>query len=69
MADDESRESALLNAQSAARYLNISERSLWTYTQSGTIPSIRIGRSIRYSLASLDEWINQQSAFSPEVAQ
>ena len=53
---------ALMDARDAAAYLSISTRTLWTYTQGGTIPVVRIGRSVRYSLRTLDKWIASQAA-------
>lgn len=47
----------LLTAKDAAKSLAISERTLWARTQSGEIPSVRIGRSVRYSVADLERWI------------
>ena len=46
----------------AAQSLAISERKLWAMTASGEIPHIRIGRSVRYSVAALDRWIADHSA-------
>lgn len=39
---------ALLSRGDAARRLNISERLLWRLTQRGSIPCVRLGRSVRY---------------------
>lgn len=51
----------LLTAREAASALAISERSLWSLTNQGVIKVTRIGRSIRYSLAALEEFIAAQS--------
>ena len=50
----------LLTARDAARALAISPRSLWSYTASGEIPHVRIGRSVRYPLNGLQRWIDHQ---------
>lgn len=47
----------LLTAREAAKALSISTRTLWTYTQDGTIPSVRIGGSVRYPIDALREYI------------
>ncbi len=48
----------LLTARDAARLLAISERSLWALTAPrGPLPAVRFGRSIRYSLAALQEFV------------
>jgi excisionase family DNA binding protein len=47
----------LLKAADAARALAISERKLWDLTKCGEIPTVRIGRSVRYAPADLENWI------------
>lgn len=39
---------ALLSRSVTAKRLNISERLLWRLTQRGSIPCVRLGRSVRY---------------------
>jgi predicted DNA-binding transcriptional regulator AlpA len=53
------RPTILLRAKDAARALAISEKTLWTLSAPrGPIPTVRIGeRSIRYSVAALQRWI------------
>jgi excisionase family DNA binding protein len=59
----------LLTARDAARALAISEKTLWSLTTPrGTIPALRVGeRSIRYSLAALEEWIARQPATAETI--
>lgn len=47
----------LVDSYTAARVLSISLRKLWDLMDSGEIPVIRIGRSVRYSVDDLREWI------------
>ena len=47
----------LISANMAAKTLGISPRNLWTQTQSGTIPFIKIGRRVMYSPISLQDWV------------
>ena len=47
----------LISAAQAAKTLGISPRNLWTQTQSGTIPSIKLGRRVMYSPSSLQNWV------------
>jgi excisionase family DNA binding protein len=47
----------LVNARQAAEMLAISERTLWTLTDRGDIPVIRIGRAVRYDPADLRRWV------------
>lgn len=50
----------LLSAREAVEALAISPRKLWGMTNSGEIPFVRIGRSVRYYEKSLREWILDQ---------
>lgn len=54
--------SPLLTVREAADLLRISERTLWTLTQQGSIPSVRVGRSVRYDQSDLAEWIDSQKS-------
>lgn len=50
----------LLTAREAAAALCVCEKTLWSMTQRGAIPAIRIGkRGVRYSLDDLKEWIKK----------
>jgi excisionase family DNA binding protein len=57
----------LWNRQQAARALGISERSLFSATKSGTIPFVRIGSRVLYSVDALKKWVDQQAPVAPEV--
>lgn len=47
----------LLSTRDAAAFLSVSGRTLWTLTAPrGPIPSVRLGRSVRYSVESLQAW-------------
>lgn len=50
----------LVKAKEAATVLSISERKLWELTNRKEIPCIRVGRSVRYSLADLSAWIDRK---------
>ena len=47
----------LLRPREAAAALSISERLLWTLTNTGEIPAVRINRSVRYDPQDLARWI------------
>lgn len=47
----------LMDSKSASRYLAISERKLWAMSNTGTIPAVRLGRSVRYDRQDLDAFI------------
>jgi len=50
----------LMTVKSAAESMAISQRKLWSLTKSGEIPHVRIGRSVRYAVDDLVEWISRQ---------
>jgi excisionase family DNA binding protein len=50
----------LVDAREAARRLAISPRTLWQLTKDRTVPSIRIGKCVRYRVADLDEWTRRE---------
>jgi excisionase family DNA binding protein len=52
----------LLTVRETADLLRISERTLFTLTKSGEIPTIRIGRGVRYDERDLAEWVNRKSS-------
>ena len=45
----------------AATLLGISERLLWTWTQAGTIPHVRIGSRVLYPVEQLRQWLSKQA--------
>ena len=49
-------EKVLLTSPEAASLLSISERTLWTLTEGGHIPCVRIGNLKRYRRAALHAW-------------
>ena len=48
----------LIDARRASLILSISPRKLWELTNTREIPSLRIGRAVRYSPDDLREWID-----------
>lgn len=53
----------LVTAKSAADMLSISERKFWELVSCGHIPRVRIGRSVRFSVASLEKHISQLETY------
>ena len=64
MSDDAKRNRRfLITASEAAKLLNVSEKTLWNHTSPrGSIPVIRLGRTVRYERQSLQAWIAAQLA-------
>ncbi len=54
----------LVSTKHAAQMLSISERSLWTWTHRGDIPHVRVGRTIRYSVDTLNRWIQTRQNYT-----
>jgi len=50
-----------LRPKDAARALGISERLLWTWTNTGRIPCVRIGRAVTYPVDGLKDWLAQRA--------
>jgi len=50
----------LLTSKESARMLSISQRKLWSLQASGEIPSVRIGRCLRFPLDELRLWVAKQ---------
>jgi len=49
-----------LRPREAARALGIGERLLWSETNAGRIPCVRIGRAVIYPVAMLQAWLRDQ---------
>ncbi|QEG43456.1 helix-turn-helix domain-containing protein [Roseimaritima ulvae] len=47
----------LLNDADAAKWLGIGRRKLWSMMASGEIPVVRVGRSVRYDVDDLREFV------------
>lgn len=45
----------------AAEMLGISERLLWTWTNAGSIPHVRIGARVLYPVDELRRWLEQHA--------
>ncbi len=50
----------LLTPRQAAKVLAVSERTLWTLTKTKKVRCVRLGRSVRYHTADLEELIDRQ---------
>lgn len=50
-----------VSRQDAAALLGISERLLWTMTNAGKIPHVRIGSRVLYPVEALRQWLDEQA--------
>jgi predicted DNA-binding transcriptional regulator AlpA len=48
----------LLDTKEAAEFLQVSERHLWTISETGLIPRIKMGRCVRYKMDDLVRYID-----------
>ncbi len=51
----------LLTPQQAADALAISARTLWSLTERGEVPAVRIGRAVRYAPADLAAYVESRA--------
>jgi predicted DNA-binding transcriptional regulator AlpA len=49
-----------LRPKEAARALGIGERLLWSLTNQGLIPHLRLGKAVVYPIASLERFLAEQ---------
>jgi hypothetical protein len=49
----------LWTGRQASEHLGISPRHLWTITERGDLPCIRVGRCVRYALADIEAYVNR----------
>jgi excisionase family DNA binding protein len=50
----------LWNLRTTARFLGVSDRTVWTLATSGTLPSIRIGRRRLFDPRDLEKFVQRQ---------
>jgi len=52
----------LENVRTVAKRLSVSERQIWKLLAKGEFPKpIRLGRAVRWSRQTIDEWLAQQA--------
>jgi excisionase family DNA binding protein len=51
-----------LRPREAARALGIGPRLLWSMTNRGEIPHLRLGRALVYPVDALRRWLSEQAA-------
>jgi excisionase family DNA binding protein len=49
----------LVTSRQAAQMLSISERTLWSLSNSGQLPVVRIGRAVRYAVSDIEAYIER----------
>lgn len=61
-------EPLLLRANEAARLLGVSRSRIYELVAAGTVPSVRLGSSVRIPLQALRQWVSQQAATDGALA-
>lgn len=67
MKQDSTITQLLVTPRDAARMLCISERTVWSLSQSGVLNVVRIGRSVRYAVADIEDYIERRRRDSLKV--
>jgi hypothetical protein len=62
LAPNNKPEPLLVSSRDAAAMLSISERKLWTLTNRGDLPRIKVDRTVRYAVDDLRNFIDRQRA-------
>lgn len=57
-------ESPVLTVAEAARYLKVSEPTIWRWVRAGRLPSFKVGRLRRIPLAALDGFVTRETSGS-----
>ncbi len=52
----------LITSPKAAKRMSICERTLWTLTNQGDLPCVRIGRSVRYDPRDIEVWTERHKS-------
>ncbi|MBU4273677.1 MAG: helix-turn-helix domain-containing protein [Planctomycetes bacterium] len=50
-----------MRPREAAKALGISTRTLWTWTQAGTIPHVKLGRAVLYPRTTLEKFLAERT--------
>jgi len=61
MATESVESSLALRPREAAKALGISERLLWEWTRNGTVPHVKVGRTVLYPVDALRDWLGCQA--------
>ncbi len=67
--NDDANAPMLLTVTEAAQLLQVSEKTLWNHTapRGNAIPTVRFGKTLRYSRAALEAWIAKQCSAAGET--
>lgn len=52
----------LLTAEELAALLNVSEKTIYRWSKSGSLPSVRLGALVRFEPATVSLWLRERGA-------
>lgn len=50
-----------MRPKDAAKALGIGERLLWSMTNRGEIPHVKLGKAVLYPIAELERWLSERA--------
>ncbi len=51
----------LISLKEAAKYIDVSRHTLYTWVSEGRIPYVKVGRLTKFRVGLLDDWIKQNT--------
>lgn len=54
------KDKPIMNLKEVARYLGVSQMSIYRYVKQGKIPASRVGKFWRFRKERIDEWLKGQ---------
>jgi excisionase family DNA binding protein len=58
-----------LTAQELAEFLHVSDMTIYQFAKAGSIPSFRVGNSLRFDPKALANWLREQTYSPVRVSQ
>lgn len=55
----------LMTAKEAAEYLALAEQTVRDLAHKGQLPKVKLGRSLRFRLSDLNEWVEDRRKSAP----
>jgi excisionase family DNA binding protein len=65
----ESDESIAITYRAAAQRLSVCERTIWGMVQSGELPALRIGKSVRIPVDALQRYVEERASVSKSITE
>jgi excisionase family DNA binding protein len=60
------RSKVVMDIKDVAKYLDVSQMSIYRYAQEGKIPAFKIGGQWRFKRKSIDKWMEDKERFNTE---